>query len=135
MSSPQNSEAVGVAIGLHGQLKEAETISEQILQDKNLILEYQKRMAANRELLSKYRREEGYRDKLYYVYLGGFFVKLPGAKIQSIVKKDQDRLKEWIELARRNVKNGLRKLQQIRPSERPRGVVDLLLKESKQVQS
>mmetsp|Transcript_19922 Transcript_19922/g.27779 ORF Transcript_19922/g.27779 Transcript_19922/m.27779 type:complete len:129 (+) Transcript_19922:1-387(+) len=117
----------------HERLKASETIAERVLEDKNLILEYQKKMAENREVLGKWRRKNvtELEAEKSYLYLGGFFVKLPQHKVREIVKKDQERLKNWENATRKRMKEGISQLQKIIPSERPAAVVDLLLKETK----
>eukprot|EP00954_Amorphochlora_amoebiformis_P017663 1320594-Amorphochlora_amoeboformis.AAC.1 len=65
--------------------KEKGKIRSKITCDSNQILQYQQRIADNRELLGKYRRKE--LPNKSYIYLGGFFLKLPGPRIEQIVKQ------------------------------------------------
>ncbi|GAB5358300.1 hypothetical protein AAMO2058_000446100 [Amorphochlora amoebiformis] len=110
-------------------LAEAERIAERVLQDKKAILQYQQRIADNRELLGKYRRKE--LPNKSYIYLGGFFLKLPGPRIEQIVKQDQERLGKWVDGTRVNMKKNLARVNQLLPSERPAHIVELLTKDVK----
>uniref|UniRef100_A0A7S3YL71 P53 and DNA damage-regulated protein 1 n=1 Tax=Lotharella globosa TaxID=91324 RepID=A0A7S3YL71_9EUKA len=113
----------------HEKLVEAEETAGKVFQEKHSVLQFQKRMTANREYLSLARKQELPEDQ--YVYLGGFFVKLPAKQAQKIVQQDQSRLKTWETKARSTIKKNVAKLQSILPSERPPAVVDLLTKETK----
>uniref|UniRef100_A0A7S2TQL7 P53 and DNA damage-regulated protein 1 n=1 Tax=Lotharella oceanica TaxID=641309 RepID=A0A7S2TQL7_9EUKA len=113
----------------HEKLVDAEETAGKVFQEKHSVLQFQKRMAANREYLSLARKQE--LPETQHVYLGGFFVELPAKQVQKIVQQDQDRLKAWENKARANIKKNVAKLQSILPSERPPAVVDLLTTESK----
>mmetsp|Transcript_1826 Transcript_1826/g.4211 ORF Transcript_1826/g.4211 Transcript_1826/m.4211 type:complete len:140 (-) Transcript_1826:297-716(-) len=126
MAARRKGPSVTETLRRQARLAEAEALAEAVLQDQNQVLEYQKRQAANRELLAKWRREKS--PEKAYMYLGGFFLKLPTAHINSVVQKDQDRLQEWIDVTRSKIKHNMAELQRILPSERPKKVVELLLK-------
>ncbi|KAF8946458.1 p53 and DNA damage-regulated protein 1, partial [Entomortierella lignicola] len=65
-----------------------ELVAEEILTNRELIVDYDRRRNSNREALSKLKKELS-QEKKIWVNLGDMFVKLPKQNVETMIKKDQ----------------------------------------------
>ncbi|KAF9551619.1 p53 and DNA damage-regulated protein 1 [Mortierella hygrophila] len=93
-------------------LQKRELIAEDILTNKELMVDYDRRRNSNREALSKLKKELS-QEKKVWVNLGDMFIKLPKENVQTMIKKDQTTLDEEILDIRETMKQKVVELEQL----------------------
>ncbi|KAF9320157.1 p53 and DNA damage-regulated protein 1 [Podila horticola] len=93
-------------------LQQRELIAEDILTNKNLIVEYDRKRNSNREALSKLKKDLS-EEKKVWVNLGDMFVKMPKENIETMIKKDQDTLNTEIDDIRQTMKEKVVELEKL----------------------
>ncbi|KAF8929570.1 p53 and DNA damage-regulated protein 1 [Haplosporangium gracile] len=93
-------------------LQKRELIAEDILTNKELIVDYDRRRNSNREALSKLKKELS-QEKKVWVNLGDMFIKMPKENVETMIKKDQTTLDEEISDIRETMKQKVVELEQL----------------------
>ncbi|KAI8584683.1 hypothetical protein K450DRAFT_217492, partial [Umbelopsis ramanniana AG] len=108
-------------------LAQRETLAEDILTDKELIIDSDRKRNSNREALTSMRKKLANEQKLW-VNMGDMFIKLPKKDIQVMIEDDQKKLDEEIEKRRDTMKKKAMKLdqlEQLQPNGKPLAGYDL----------
>ncbi|RIB30164.1 hypothetical protein C2G38_2027058 [Gigaspora rosea] len=92
-------------------LAERERIAEDILTNKQLIIDYDRTRNANREALNKLKKEKD--EKKVWVNLGEFFIKMDKNNVKSYIEKDQESLDSGISSLRETVKEKMAELEKL----------------------
>ncbi|KAG0267500.1 p53 and DNA damage-regulated protein 1 [Mortierella polycephala] len=71
---------------LVSNLQKRELIAEEILTNKELIVDYDRRRNSNREALSKLKKDLS-EEKKVWVNLGDLFIKMPKGNVETMIKK------------------------------------------------
>jgi len=100
------------------QLRRAERLGEEILSDRQQIVDYDRRRNQNREALAALRRMErdGDTPSKHWICLGETFVRRPHASARQLLEEDQARLDREIERCRDAVKQKTAQLCTLDPS-------------------
>ncbi|XP_023218638.1 p53 and DNA damage-regulated protein 1 [Centruroides vittatus] len=93
-------------------LGEVEEMAEEILADKEQVVNLDCRRNKNREALSALKKEmkNNSTEKKCWICFGNMFVKLPKPKVKEILEKEQTHLKEEIGNLSNNLKQKVAKL-------------------------
>ncbi|KAF0472039.1 p53 and DNA damage-regulated protein 1 [Gigaspora margarita] len=92
-------------------LAERERIAEDILTNKQLIIDYDRTRNANREALNKLKKEKD--EKKVWVNLGEFFIKMDKNNVKTYIEKDQESLDSGISSLRETVKEKMAELEKL----------------------
>ncbi|KAG0321518.1 p53 and DNA damage-regulated protein 1 [Dissophora globulifera] len=68
-----------------------ELVAEEILENKELLVDYDRRRNSNREALTKLKKDLA-QEKKVWVSLGDLFVKMPKQNVETMIKRDQGTL-------------------------------------------
>ncbi|KAF9382278.1 p53 and DNA damage-regulated protein 1 [Podila verticillata] len=93
-------------------LQQRELIAEDILTNKNLIVDYDRKRNSNREALSKLKKDLS-EEKKVWVNLGDMFIKMPKENVETMIKKDQDTLDSEINDIRQTMKEKVVELEKL----------------------
>ncbi|KAF9210422.1 p53 and DNA damage-regulated protein 1 [Podila verticillata] len=93
-------------------LQQRELIAEDILTNKNLMVDYDRKRNSNREALSKLKKDLS-EEKKVWVNLGDMFVKMPKENVETMIKKDQDTLDSEINDIRQTMKEKVVELEKL----------------------
>ncbi|KAF9295819.1 p53 and DNA damage-regulated protein 1 [Mortierella antarctica] len=93
-------------------LQQRELIAEDILTNKNLIVDYDRKRNSNREALSKLKKDLS-EEKKVWVNLGDMFIKMPKENVETMIKKDQDTLNTEIDDIRQSMKEKVVELEKL----------------------
>ncbi|KAG0057409.1 p53 and DNA damage-regulated protein 1 [Gryganskiella cystojenkinii] len=97
---------------LVSNLQQRELVAEEILTNKELIVDYDRRRNSNREALGKLKKELG-QEKKVWVNLGDMFIKLPKKNVETMIKKDQNTLDGEISDIRQVMKEKVVELEKL----------------------
>ncbi|KAF9999850.1 p53 and DNA damage-regulated protein 1 [Entomortierella chlamydospora] len=97
---------------LLSNFQKREFVAEEILTNKELIVDYDRRRNSNREALSKLKKELA-QEKKVWVNLGDMFVKLPKQNVETMIKKDQETLDTEISDIRELMKEKVVELEKL----------------------
>ncbi|CAG8504247.1 7855_t:CDS:2 [Dentiscutata heterogama] len=92
-------------------LAERERIAEDILTNKQLIIDYDRTRNANREALNNLKKEKD--KKKVWVNLGEFFIKMDKDSVKTYIEKDQESLDSGISSLRETVKEKMAELEKL----------------------
>ncbi|CAG8686061.1 8375_t:CDS:2 [Dentiscutata erythropus] len=92
-------------------LAERERIAEDILTNKQLIIDYDRTRNTNREALNKLKKEKD--KKKVWVNLGEFFIKMDKDSVKTYIEKDQESLDSGISSLRESVKEKMTELEKL----------------------
>ncbi|RIA94476.1 hypothetical protein C1645_873423 [Glomus cerebriforme] len=98
-------------------LTERERLAEDILTNKQLVVDYDKTRNTNREALTKLKKEPLKSQKKVWVNLGDFFVKLEKDNVKTHIEKDQKNLEEEISSLRNTIKRKTTELEKLETGE------------------
>ncbi|KAJ3300621.1 p53 and DNA damage-regulated protein 1 [Borealophlyctis nickersoniae] len=90
---------------------EIERISEDILTEQQLIIDYDRRRNENREALGCFRRGEAGKGKREWFFAGGLFLKLPNETAKHLLEEDQKKLNADINRLRDSIKTRVTELE------------------------
>ncbi|KAG0205393.1 p53 and DNA damage-regulated protein 1 [Mortierella sp. GBA30] len=93
-------------------LQKRELIAEEILTNKELIVDYDRRRNSNREALSKLKKDLVIEKKVW-VNLGDMFIKMPKQNVETMIKKDQETLDTEISEIRETMKEKVVELEKL----------------------
>ncbi|KAF9975393.1 p53 and DNA damage-regulated protein 1 [Actinomortierella ambigua] len=93
-------------------LQRQELLVEEILTNKELIVDYDRRRNSNREALSRLNKDMS-KDKKVWVNLGDMFIKMPHDSTVTMLKKDQETLDAEILEARETMKEKMVELEKL----------------------
>ncbi|KAF9173114.1 p53 and DNA damage-regulated protein 1 [Mortierella sp. AD011] len=97
---------------LLSNFQKRELVAEEILTNKELIVDYDRRRNSNREALSKLKKELT-QEKKVWVNMGDMFVKLPKQNVETMIKKDQETLDSEISDIRELMKEKVVELEKL----------------------
>ncbi|KAI8599730.1 hypothetical protein EDD21DRAFT_379052 [Dissophora ornata] len=89
-----------------------EIVAEEILVNRELIVDYDRRRNSNREALTKLKKDLS-QEKKVWVNLGDLFIKLPKQNVETIIKRDQETLDAEIEDVREIMKEKVVELEKL----------------------
>ncbi|CAG8610461.1 16719_t:CDS:2 [Funneliformis mosseae] len=92
-------------------LSEHERLAEDILTNKQLIIDYDRTRNTNREALNILKKEPLKSQKKVWVNLGEFFIKLEKDNVKSYIEKDQTNLEKEISSLRDTIKQKTTELE------------------------
>ncbi|GBB93476.1 hypothetical protein RclHR1_02180018 [Rhizophagus clarus] len=98
-------------------LTERERLAEDILTNKQLVIDYDRTRNTNREALAKLKKEPLNSQKKVWVNLGDFFVKLEKDNVKSYIEKDQKNLEKEISSLRDAIKQKTTELEKLETGE------------------
>ncbi|TPX62462.1 hypothetical protein SpCBS45565_g07027 [Spizellomyces sp. 'palustris'] len=90
---------------------ELERIAEEILTEKQLIIDLDRRRNENRMALASFRQGKMKDDKRVYFFAGGLFMKLPKESAKQNLEKDQQNIDAEISRLRDSLKDRTRDLE------------------------
>ncbi|XP_044517483.1 p53 and DNA damage-regulated protein 1 [Gracilinanus agilis] len=90
-------------------LGEVEELAEEVLADKQQIVDLDLKRNQNREALRALQRDPSPSDKVM-VCFGNMFIKLPRPRTKDMIQKDQEHLDEEIEKLRKQLKGKVNRL-------------------------
>ncbi|KAJ2960806.1 hypothetical protein NQZ79_g3798 [Umbelopsis isabellina] len=94
------------------ELAKKETLAEDILTDKQLIVDSDRKRNTNREALTNIRKKLNNEKKLW-INMGDMFIKLPKEDVKNMIEEDQKKLDEEIESRRDMVRQKVMKLDKL----------------------
>ncbi|KAF9571855.1 p53 and DNA damage-regulated protein 1 [Mortierella alpina] len=97
---------------LVSNLQKRELIAEEILTNKELIIDYDRRRNSNREALTKLKKDL-VQEKKVWVNLGDMFLKMPKQNVETMIKKDQETLDTEISEIRQLMKEKVVELEKL----------------------
>ncbi|KAI7816003.1 hypothetical protein BC939DRAFT_470708 [Gamsiella multidivaricata] len=97
---------------LLSNFQKRELVAEEILTNKELIVDYDRRRNSNREALTKLKKDL-VQEKKVWVNLGDLFVKLPKENVETMIKKDQVTLDAEISDIRETMKEKVVELEKL----------------------
>eukprot|EP00743_Colponemidia_sp_Colp-15_P009315 GILK01010182.1.p1 GENE.GILK01010182.1~~GILK01010182.1.p1 ORF type:complete len:169 (-),score=21.00 GILK01010182.1:69-533(-) len=111
-----------------------EALAEDILLDRQQMIDFDRKRNANREALGFFRRGDIPAGSKQWVCAGDFFIKMSDQHIKTSIQHDQAKLDSEIDTLRRSIKEKTRTLISLNPSvtDMHPGVVDLLVREQQQ---
>ncbi|CAO3698566.1 unnamed protein product [Rhizopus microsporus] len=101
---------MSVANQIEQILAEKEHLAEEILINKQAVIDFDRKRNSNREALSHIKKTD---EKKLWTFFGDMFIKLPTDKTKELIQKDQSLLDEKIEEARNKMKVNAAKIQEI----------------------
>ncbi|XP_072487731.1 p53 and DNA damage-regulated protein 1 [Notamacropus eugenii] len=109
-----NRTIAGVMLGAEAErvllyLGEVEELAEEVLADKQQIVDLDLKRNQNREALRALQRDPSQSDKVM-VCFGNMFIKLPRPRTKDMIEKDQEHLDEEIEKLRKQLKRKVSRL-------------------------
>ncbi|CAM0140615.1 p53 and DNA damage-regulated protein 1 [Umbelopsis sp. WA50703] len=102
------------------ELAKKETLAEDILTDKQLIIDSDRKRNTNREALTNIRKKLNNEKKLW-INMGDMFIKLPKDDVKNMIEEDQKKLDEEIESRRDMVRQKAMKLDQLENGQQTSG--------------
>ncbi|XP_020846368.1 p53 and DNA damage-regulated protein 1 isoform X1 [Phascolarctos cinereus] len=90
-------------------LSEVEELAEEVLADKQQIVDLDLKRNQNREALRALQRDPSQSDKVM-VCFGNMFIKLPRPRTKDMIQRDQEHLDEEIEKLRKQLKGKVSRL-------------------------
>ncbi|MBN3311425.1 PDRG1 protein, partial [Atractosteus spatula] len=93
-------------------LTEVEEAAEDVLADKQQIVDLDIKRNRNREALAALHRDREQADKVK-VCFGNMFIKLPRARTQEMIQKDQEQLEKEITELRKRLKARVNRLNEL----------------------
>ncbi|KAI9193607.1 uncharacterized protein BJ171DRAFT_251931 [Polychytrium aggregatum] len=92
---------------------ERERIAEDILTEKQLILDLDRRRNSNREALGCFRKKQFEPDQRVWYNMGGIFMKMEQDTAKGLIAKDGETLTKEIESLRDSIKSHTADLEQL----------------------
>ncbi|XP_027037757.1 p53 and DNA damage-regulated protein 1-like [Pocillopora verrucosa] len=97
---------------------ELEELAQEIMEDKQQIIELDKQRNTNREALRMLKKEDkrglsGASSSKPWVCFGNMFIKLPSSNVQAMLQQDQKNLEEEISRLRKDLKPKVSKLHEL----------------------
>ncbi|KAI9473923.1 MAG: hypothetical protein EXX96DRAFT_621551 [Benjaminiella poitrasii] len=99
-----------VADQIEKTLAEKEHLAEEILINKQAVIDYDRKRNSNREALTQLKKID---DKKTWTFFGDMFVKLPTEDAKSLIERDQKLLDEKIDTARGIMKQNTIAIQEM----------------------
>ncbi|GJJ73890.1 hypothetical protein EMPS_06248 [Entomortierella parvispora] len=93
-------------------LQQRELVAEEILTNKELIIDYDRRRNSNREALGKLKKDLS-KEKKVWVNMGDMFIKMPKPNVETMIKKDQETLDSEIADIRQVMKEKVVELEKL----------------------
>ncbi|KAI8377725.1 p53 and DNA damage-regulated protein 1 [Radiomyces spectabilis] len=103
---------MSVATQIEQLLAEREHIAEDILINKQLVIDYDRKRNSNREALRQIDKKL-HNEKKLWVNFGDMFIKLPTTDTKQLIEADQIKLDEQIEASRELMKEKARQLDRL----------------------
>ncbi|KAI1317521.1 p53 and DNA damage-regulated protein 1 [Mortierella claussenii] len=97
---------------LLSNFQKRELVAEEILTNKELIVDYDRRRNSNREALTKLKKDLA-SEKKVWVNLGDMFIKMPKENVETMIKKDQATLDAEIADIRETMKEKVVELEKL----------------------
>ncbi|RHZ75746.1 hypothetical protein Glove_209g161 [Diversispora epigaea] len=97
-------------------LAKREQIAEDILTNRQLIVDYDRTRNTNREALNRIRKELN-NEKKVWVNIGNFFIKMDKDNVKTYIEKDQQNLEKEISNLRESVKRKIIELEKLETGE------------------
>ncbi|RKP07801.1 hypothetical protein THASP1DRAFT_30379 [Thamnocephalis sphaerospora] len=91
-------------------MQQAERLAEELLMEKQLLVEYDRRRNDNRVALNHMRSNK---DKKIWMNLGDLFIRLPKKTASHMLESEQTQLDTSIEETRRDVRDKAQQLDQL----------------------
>jgi chaperonin cofactor prefoldin len=82
-----------------------EEIAEEIMSLKHQLTDFDKRRQSNKEALTAMKTQKVGDTKPTWVCAGDFFVRMPAGTVRSVIDKEQAKIEEEIEEARKMIKD------------------------------
>eukprot|EP00128_Syssomonas_multiformis_P004626 Colp12_sorted_trinity150504_noHs@19220 len=98
------------------ELSKLEILGEDILVEKQQIVDFDRKRNTNREALGSFRRKE-HTDKKAWTWIGSMFIKLPSDATIKLLEEDQKRLDSEISQLRDSVKRKSEELMRLQGDE------------------
>ncbi|KAI7907559.1 uncharacterized protein BX663DRAFT_3805 [Cokeromyces recurvatus] len=99
-----------IADQIEKTLAEKEHLAEEILINKQAVVDYDRKRNSNREALSQLKKME---DKKTWTFFGDMFIKLPAKDTKMLIERDQKLLDEKIDIARDIMKRNTIAIQEM----------------------
>ncbi|KAI9247481.1 p53 and DNA damage-regulated protein 1-like protein [Phascolomyces articulosus] len=101
-----------VANEIEKVLANRERLADEILINKQAVIDYDRRRNGNREGLNQLNKGKIKNDKKVWMMAGGdLFIRLPTKEAKDYIEKDQNQLTEKIDTARTIMKQNVKKLE------------------------
>ncbi|KAI8991607.1 p53 and DNA damage-regulated protein 1-like protein [Mycotypha africana] len=100
-----------VAAQIEQALALKEHLAEEILINKQAIIDFDRKRNSNREALTQLKRIP--EEKKVWTFFGDMFIKLPSEKTRTLIQKDQELLDEKVDKARSVMKENAMELQKM----------------------
>lgn len=98
---------------------ERERIADEILTNKQAVIDYDRRRNSNREGLRQFKHL--LTDKKAWINMGNMFIKLPVEDAKKHIEREQNELSEKIDTARATIKNKTQVLEKMEGKDRLKG--------------
>ncbi|KAL0091241.1 hypothetical protein F4703DRAFT_1837998 [Phycomyces blakesleeanus] len=103
-------------------LAEREHLAEEILINKQLLIDYDRKRNSNREGLNQWKKTGGLvNEKKAWIQFGDMFVRLPSETAKTMIEKDQESLNKTMDETRDNMRTATIKLQEMEGSKKMAG--------------
>ncbi|KAI8148432.1 hypothetical protein BJV82DRAFT_592140 [Fennellomyces sp. T-0311] len=103
--------AANVANEIEKVLAGRERLADEILINKQAVIDYDRRRNANREGLGQLTRGKHKNEKKSWMMIGDMFVRMPAKDAKDYIEKDQKLLTEKIDAARQTMKQKAQQLE------------------------
>jgi hypothetical protein len=121
-------------------LSAAEVLAEEILSHKRDLIEIDRRRHDLMQAKAQFRPNKAHADAApniicnnfnkSFVNCGAFFIELPNESVLAAIEQDQKAIDGQINETKAKIKDKLKKMQKINPSEMEPGLVEFVLRES-----
>ncbi|KAI8366219.1 hypothetical protein BD560DRAFT_153679 [Blakeslea trispora] len=91
-------------------LAQKEHLAEEILIQKQSVIDHDRKRNSNREALNQLKKAQ---DNKTWAFFGDLFIKLPTENVKTMIEKDQKALDEKIDRAREGMKQNAMAIQRI----------------------
>ncbi|OBZ88287.1 p53 and DNA damage-regulated protein 1 [Choanephora cucurbitarum] len=99
-----------IANQIEQTLAKKEHLAEEILINKQSVIDYDRKRNSNREALNQLKKTK---DDKAWTFFGDMFIKLPTDNVKTMLQKDQKALDEKIDEARKVMKQNALAIQRI----------------------
>ncbi|KAI7847244.1 p53 and DNA damage-regulated protein 1-like protein [Circinella umbellata] len=100
-----------VANEIEKVLADRERLADEILINKQAVIDHDRKRNANREGVNQLTRGKLKNEKKVWMMTGDLFIKLPVKDAKDYIEKDQKVLTEKIDLSRKTMKENVQKLE------------------------
>eukprot|EP01112_Ceratiomyxa_fruticulosa_P015817 TRINITY_DN4706_c0_g1_i1.p1 TRINITY_DN4706_c0_g1~~TRINITY_DN4706_c0_g1_i1.p1 ORF type:complete len:130 (-),score=38.81 TRINITY_DN4706_c0_g1_i1:596-985(-) len=98
-------------------LVEAELLAEEVLTEKQQIIELDRRHNTNREAINALKRSSGKEGDKVWINLGDIFIQMPASKTKQNLEKEQEKIAKEIDQLRNGLKMKTQRLYQMEGKE------------------